>query len=398
MPTASGLMVDFQVVVPVEFDPAALYRDGASRARFNAEETVATLERPELLAWEKLPDFSLVAGHRLLLVVDDEKYSAGRFPIGGPRSLGAPEVLAQLTPEAVERVRVFLPDPAVNAFGGRAAFGALEIVTRDPAAFAERLREEEKEVARQPAPAEASGNILTELQDTSAGFPLFLIDGERYAYEEAQDRLQALSPEEIESVTVLKGEMAVKLHGEAAKDGAVVIVTKNGDTRQESSDLKLDTGYDNVLFVIDGRQYDGPAGRKELEAVDPNEIQDVTVLKGDKAVDRFGEAGREGVIIIRTKAFVNAGPALQAIDESFTVFPNPATDLAQVNFTLPSEKQVELAVFSLEGRRLLTRYSGRLTRGAHLFNLERLELGAAGAYLVHLTVGKEVLVRRVVFQ
>ena len=53
-------------------------------------------------------------------------------------------------------------------------------------------------------------------------------------------------------------------------------------------------GLARPLFVVDGVRVDGAD-------IDPGRIADVQVLKGDVAVARFGEAGRAGVVVIRTQ-------------------------------------------------------------------------------------------------
>ncbi len=57
---------------------------------------------------------------------------------------------------------------------------------------------------------------------TGSGNPLFVIDGKK-SNEEA---LKKLAPSEIESINVLKGEVAEKKYGKDAKDGVVEITTK----------------------------------------------------------------------------------------------------------------------------------------------------------------------------
>ena len=51
--------------------------------------------------------------------------------------------------------------------------------------------------------------------------PIIIVDGE-----ETND-LKSISPEEIESITILKEQSAIELYGEKAKNGAVIIITKS---------------------------------------------------------------------------------------------------------------------------------------------------------------------------
>ena len=38
-----------------------------------------------------------------------------------------------------------------------------------------------------------------------------------------------------------------------------------------------------------------------MKKLDPNKIESVTVLKGDSAIEKYGDKGKNGVVIIKTK-------------------------------------------------------------------------------------------------
>lgn len=68
---------------------------------------------------------------------------------------------------------------------------------------------------------------------------------------------------------------------------------------------------DSVLFVVDGKQWQetfiaaGASPDKEGNhplSLDPNDIESVQVIKGDDAIRQYGQRGRNGVVIITTKA------------------------------------------------------------------------------------------------
>ncbi len=54
---------------------------------------------------------------------------------------------------------------------------------------------------------------------------------------------------------------------------------------------------DNVLYIIDGKE----ATSEEVNTISPNDIESISVLKDENAVKLYGEKGRNGVIIIKTK-------------------------------------------------------------------------------------------------
>jgi TonB-dependent SusC/RagA subfamily outer membrane receptor len=51
------------------------------------------------------------------------------------------------------------------------------------------------------------------------------------------------------------------------------------------------------LVIVDGHRIAGAA----MNAIDPNDIDSVEVFKGETAVATYGEAGKNGVIVIKTR-------------------------------------------------------------------------------------------------
>lgn len=65
-----------------------------------------------------------------------------------------------------------------------------------------------------------------------AGRPLFVVDGAAVQHTIAH----GLDPSRIESIRVLKGTQAVEIYGPDARDGAVIIRTKDGSGRGAAPD------------------------------------------------------------------------------------------------------------------------------------------------------------------
>ncbi|MDP1764404.1 MAG: M56 family metallopeptidase [Sediminibacterium sp.] len=64
------------------------------------------------------------------------------------------------------------------------------------------------------------------------------------------------------------------------------------------------TLFDKSLMIVDGKK----VASNTLELLDPNQIATVDVLKGESAVALYGEEGKNGVVVIRTK-IKNSFPA-----------------------------------------------------------------------------------------
>jgi TonB-dependent SusC/RagA subfamily outer membrane receptor len=118
---------------------------------------------------------------------------------------------------------------------------------------------------------------------------LYIVDGQEVK------NVNEISPDKIESISVLKNESATALYGEKGKNGVIIITSKK--TGQTS---------DNVLIILDGKET-----TKKVADINPDEIQSVSVWKGEKATAKYGEKGKNGVIEITTKK--NAGNITEAI-------------------------------------------------------------------------------------
>ena len=111
--------------------------------------------------------------------------------------------------------------------------------------------------------------------------PIFVVNGVE------MENISYLNPENIKSVNVLKDKYATDLYGEKAKNGAVLITTKEPE--------KFNFG--NPVVIVDGQEYDS----MEDAEVPPEDIASIDVLKGKSATDLYGEKGKNGVIQIITK-------------------------------------------------------------------------------------------------
>jgi TonB-dependent SusC/RagA subfamily outer membrane receptor len=137
--------------------------------------------------------------------------------------------------------------------------------------------------------------------------PLVVVDGKIQTAEDWKN----ISPNNIATVDVLKGESAKALYGEAGKNGVIVIKTKttevtvtgaDGKKMSFKADASLNGKIDSkVVYYVDGVKTDSLT----MSKMDPQMIASVNVWKGDKALAKFGGDGQYGVIDIKTKTGSN---------------------------------------------------------------------------------------------
>jgi TonB-dependent SusC/RagA subfamily outer membrane receptor len=102
--------------------------------------------------------------------------------------------------------------------------------------------------------------------------------------------LNSLNPNNIESVTVLKDQSASVAYGELGKNGIILITTKDFLILDSPEPQKLEP-----LILVNGEVY-----MLELSTLNPKEIKTITVLKDKSATNIYGEAGKNGVILVTT--------------------------------------------------------------------------------------------------
>ena len=82
---------------------------------------------------------------------------------------------------------------------------------------------------------------------------------------------------------------------------------------KQLSEVQVDKSkeFPKPLFVIDGVKkpisQDPVEKKKDLDAalnINPYDIESISVLKGQDAIDKYGEEGKNGVILITTKSYI----------------------------------------------------------------------------------------------
>ena len=59
----------------------------------------------------------------------------------------------------------------------------------------------------------------------------------------------------------------------------------------------ISEGDEQPLMIVDGKEVEGGS----LEDINPDDIETVNVYKGDKAIEKYGEKAKDGVVVIKTK-------------------------------------------------------------------------------------------------
>lgn len=153
----------------------------------------------------------------------------------------------------------------------------------------------------------------------AAGEPLYYVDGKLTPKSE----VDKLDPNSIESMNVLKGETARKTFGDKAANGVIVILTKANRnsaeverfikehaityTTAKPEDQKVinaiaagqgvtTADLRGKLLIINDRE-----ATAEQATISKEKIDIILLMDAERATKKYGEKGRQGAIIIKTK-------------------------------------------------------------------------------------------------
>ena len=137
-----------------------------------------------------------------------------------------------------------------------------------------------------------NGSYNSSLKDV-----ILLVNGQ----EVSPEIFRAIDPQRIQSVTVLKDQASLaKYTTDKSKTGIIQVKLKK---EEQASDINIptirfDSQTSKALVIIDGKAADATA----VQTLPPSQIKSIKVLKGQQAVDLFGEAAKNGAICVSTRS------------------------------------------------------------------------------------------------
>jgi TonB family protein len=153
--------------------------------------------------------------------------------------------------------------------------------------------------------------------------PLYIVDGK-----EVED-FKTINPDDIANIDVLKGESATALYGEKGKNGVILITMKK--------EKSFDTSDKTV--IVDGKEFDG-----DINDIPPADIATIEVRKADKMKGIYeGKPDKDKIIInTKTKYNTNTAQPLIVIDGEITSGPinNINPESVEMMTILKSEKAI----------------------------------------------------------
>jgi TonB-dependent SusC/RagA subfamily outer membrane receptor len=150
--------------------------------------------------------------------------------------------------------------------------------------------------------------VLTSFQQKPEKTPdkaLIILDGKIID----KARMDAISPDDIYSVNVLKGKDATDIYGKKGKDGVILITSKKPGTEKSialsyitSDSAGIKNGSRPKIF-LDGKEISEDA----MKEMNPDQIMSINVTKNDFITRELGDKDGKNVIRIITKKNSSGG-------------------------------------------------------------------------------------------
>lgn len=202
--------------------------------------------------------------------------------------------ISNLSSESIKSITILKDKSALSLYGTKGKNGVIVITLKDGAQKIDGktgVKEEIRVIRIDENDKNSPDSVKREIRIKSTeNFqnPLYVIDGE--VMKEGGD-IKTINPENIESINILKGNMAIEKYGERAKNGVIEIFLKKG---------VLPLGGENAkpIYVVDGEIM-----KKDFDiaAIAPESIASMAILKDKSAIEKYGEKGKNGAIEITLK-------------------------------------------------------------------------------------------------
>lgn len=105
---------------------------------------------------------------------------------------------------------------------------------------------------------------------------------------------ELLDQNKIESISVIKGEQAIKEYN--ASNGVVLVTTKKKiESDNSGTKIRNKDSEEDPVIIIDGKV----SSKETLEKLSPNDVDKITVVKDEEALEKYNAPN--GAVIITTK-------------------------------------------------------------------------------------------------
>lgn len=264
--------------------------------------------------------------------------------------------------------------------------------------------------------------------------PLIFLNGKEISTQE----FEKLIPDEIKKVKIIKGQKAIEKYGERAKDGVIEIYTEIEKNIEESKTDEVYLMAEVQPKFVGGVKAFAKYLRQNLQVTYKNQghyegkifiefvvekngsLSNVKIIKGIEGVESNiievmedspqWIAGMRGGKTVRVKMSLPISihdTHQEYVDERISelfgnntkenvhIYPNPITDISNIELVLNKEMEVKIVVFDSNLKEIaLVQESKKLEKGRHIFEWKTDNV-SNGMYFIHIQRGSEKITQKV---
>jgi len=146
---------------------------------------------------------------------------------------------------------------------------------------------------------------VTKIVSREQNSPLYVVNGVLIDDNKVSSIfLNAIEPNDIENIKVLKDPSATALYGSKGEKGVVIITLKKSKDTSKKDNLSRIENPNKVfpLVVVNDVEFSDPeVGKLFMNNINPKRVESIVVLKDKKATEKYGEKAKNGVILVTLK-------------------------------------------------------------------------------------------------
>lgn len=317
-------MADEEIIV--EEVPEPLIVTGTYRIK-KAEEKVKVDKGGELLT------VSVKKGTKPLVFLDNKPFKDWTIDENGKLTINIPT-------EKVHTVNVYKGSKLYGSVGAKHKGEVIEIFSFEAAPKATFELKDDK-----------ATNIIHTDSTPVNDKPLFVIDG---VISKRDNIDEEISPDEIQSISVLKGNSATAKYGKNGQNGVIEIITKRMKLKEKKEEKKA---------------------KKEKKK---KKLKEKKVKKLSKPLESLSNF--QSVVIEKPQ---------------LSISPNPTNQLTNVKVYLEEKENVRLEVYDVRGQLISVIVDKKLDNGTHDYEWDATDY-PAGTYIVKLTTKEHSITNQLI--
>ena len=215
------------------------------------------------------------------------------------------KAMDQIDPNNIQSISVLKDKSATAVYGENGKNGVILITLKGKNSAGISGNAKKEKVSNEPVTVVGYGKMNSGQSPNASGFnlrstdnanpPLIIVDG----VEIDKKAMDQINPNTIDRMDVLKDQSAIEKYGEKGKNGVILITTKRAA-------IKSFDPANPPLYILDGKEVE----KASFDQVDPITTERMIVIKDPKLSTSYGERGKNGVVVMYTKDYVQKNPEI----------------------------------------------------------------------------------------